>query len=119
MQCLGVASFDGKPCYVLELMTKSGREVTHYYDTNNFFLSGIMEMVETGVGPALQKSSFGDYRKFGGFQFPTRQGWQSEWGVGEVRFDSIEVNTVKPSAFTRPAELQPGNSGRMSPAGKR
>ena len=119
VQCMGVGSFDGKPCYVLKLVTKSGREVTHYYDTNSFFLSGIMEMVEIEAGPFLQKTSFGDYRAFGGFQFPTRQDWQSEWGVGGVRLDSIEVNTVKPSAFEPPTELLPGNSGRMSQLGKR
>jgi hypothetical protein len=78
-----------------------------------------MEMVETGVGAALQKTSFSDYRSFNGFQFPTRQRWRSEWGAGGIRIDSIEVNTVKPSAFNPPTELQRGNSGRMSQAGKR
>ena len=75
--------------------------------------------METGLGPALQKSSFGDYRAFGGFQFPTRQGWQSEWGAGGIRIGLIEVNTVKSSAFKLLTELQPGNSARMSQSGKR
>ena len=79
----------------------------------------IMEMVEIEAGPFLQKTSFGDYRAFGGFQFPTRQDWQSEWGAGGIRIGSIEVNKVKPSAFEPPTELQPGNSARMTQLGKR
>jgi hypothetical protein len=39
------------------MMTQSRREEIHYYDTNSFLLSGIMEIVETGFGPALKQTT--------------------------------------------------------------
>ena len=106
VECVGEAWFEGKKCYVLKLVTLTGREEMHYYDADTFLLAGVMATVETLFGPNLVKCTFGDYREFGGFTFPMRQGYESQWGIGSVQYDSMELNTVTPSAFKLPAELQ-------------
>lgn len=118
--CLGEASFDGRVCYAVDMMTKCRREEIHYYDTNSFLLSGIMEIVETGFGPALKKTKFGDYREFDGFLLPTRLAWQSPASSGLVQFASIEVNGVDDSSVKMPIQsaTQLDNSGKTLCANK-
>ena len=85
MQCLGQASFDGKTCYALKMVLKSGHQETHYYDTNNFLLAGVIWTVGTEDGPVLERDSYGAYREFGGFKFPTRQCWRNKWSGGVMQ----------------------------------
>ena len=67
---LGDTDFEGRRCYELKLVRKSGNEETHYYDTSNHLLAG---MVRSSVfGPSLERFVFDQYREVGGFQFPTR-----------------------------------------------
>jgi hypothetical protein len=112
--CLGEASFEGRTCYAVDMMTQSRREEIHYYDTNSFLLSGIMEVAQTGFGPALKETKFGDYREFGGFLLPTRIGWQSVNTSGTIRYNSIELNDVEESALKMPIQsaAQLGDSRR-------
>jgi hypothetical protein len=100
--CLGEASFEGKTCYVVNVVTQSRREENHYYDTNSFLLAGVMEISQTEYGPVLRRISFDDYRKFGGFLLPTQIDWQSNTTSGTIRYSSIELNDVKESALKMP-----------------
>jgi len=119
--CLGEAAFDGKTCYALKLVTSSNQEETHYYDTTSFLLVGIVGNVESEVGPTLQMTTLGNYREFGGFQFPMRIGWQTHSSRGVVHYSSIEVNAVRPSTFQLPKKLptQPAATGKTPLASKR
>jgi len=118
--CPGEASFEGRTCYAVNLMTQSRREEIHYYDTNSFLLAGIMEFFQTDYGPVLTRTSFDDYREFGGFLLPTRIGWQSDTSSGTIRYSSIELNHVEESALKMPARpvAQPGNLRKMLRANK-
>jgi len=102
--CLGEASLEGKTCYAVDMMTQSRREEIHYYDTNSFLLSGIMEIEETGFGPALKQTKFGNYRELGGFLLPTQVAWQSQIRSGTIQYSSIEVNAVEESALKMPIQ---------------
>jgi len=104
----------------LKLVTSSGQEETHYYDTTSFLLIGIVGNVESDVGPTLQMTTLGNYREFGGFQFPTRIGWQTHSSRGVVQYRSIEVNTVEPSVFRLPTKRlgQPATTSKRSLANK-
>jgi len=102
--CLGEASFEGKTCYAVDMMTQSRREEIHYSDTNSFLLSGIMEIAQTGFGPASKQTKFGDYREFGGFLLPTQIGWHVQVSTGMIHYSSIEVNAVEASALKIPIQ---------------
>lgn len=108
---LGESPFEGQRCYELKLVGQSGNMETHYYNTTNHLLAGIIR--SSVFGPSLERFVFNDYRKFGGFQFPTRI---SYWAEDErdtahlhsdERFTSIEVNQVKNSIFEMPRATVP------------
>jgi len=99
-EVLGKAEYGGRICYALKLVTKSGHEVTHYYDSATFLLVGLMATVETEAGSALRKLSFDDYRAFDGFQIPLLLALQTQAkGTAPrciaIEFISMEVNALK------------------------
>jgi CubicO group peptidase (beta-lactamase class C family) len=108
---LGESSFEGQRCYELRLVRKSGNIETHYYNTNNCVLAGIVR--SSVFGPSLERFAFSDYRKSGGFQFPTRISYQAEdeRDTAHLRsveqLTSVEVNQVKTSVFEMPRETIP------------
>lgn len=104
----------------MNLVTQSRREGIHYYDTNSFLLAGIIGFSQTDYGPVLTRTSFEDYREFGGFLLPTRIGWQSDTSSGTIRYCSIELNDVEESALKMPARTvaQPDNLRKMLRANK-
>ncbi|MDB6125427.1 MAG: hypothetical protein JWQ71_4420 [Pedosphaera sp.] len=104
VESLGETTFEGRKCYALKLVTKSGRQKTHYYDAANFLLSGTMETVEIGGAPTLLKKSFADYREFGGFKFPMRQCSQTQFSKEVMQYGSIEVNRVEDLALKMPVQ---------------
>ena len=100
--CLGEASFGGRTCFAVNLMTQTRREENHYYDTNSFLLAGVMAFSQTDYGAVLTRTSFDDYREFGGFLLPTRIDWQSDNSAGMIRYSSIELNDLEEPALKRP-----------------
>jgi len=106
-EVLGEVSYEHKRCYALKLVTRSGRELMQYYDTATFLLAGAIGTEETEAEPILQRTSFGDYRQFGGFQFPMSISTQRSASTAVeyvlVEFSSVEVNAVKESVVEMPS----------------
>ena len=108
---LGESSFEGQRCYELRLVRKSGNIETHYYNTTNHLLAGVIR--SSVFGPSLERFVFSGYREFGGFQFPTRINYQAEdeRDTAHLRsveqLTSIEVNEVKSSVFEMPRKRIP------------
>lgn len=103
----GLKWFEGKECYELKLLRKSGTQTTHYYDATDYLLAGITETIPTQTGPTWSKTTFANYRKFGGFQFPSRIHMQSEGRDLLFEIGSVELNKVEDSAFDKPEDLPP------------
>jgi hypothetical protein len=100
MHSLGAASFDGRKCWALQVVRKSGKGEVHYYDADSYLLAGTVEYsaaAETWVMTTLR-----DYQAFGGFKFPARIDCRRRWNHFVIRLSSIEVNTVEDSAFKMP-----------------
>jgi serine-type D-Ala-D-Ala carboxypeptidase/endopeptidase len=108
---LGESRFEGQRCYEIKLVRKSGNIETHFYNATNYLLAGIVR--STVFGPSLQRFVFSGYRKFGGFQFPTRISYRAEDERDTAhlhsveQFSSIEVNQVTNSVFEIPRETIP------------
>lgn len=95
VECLGKAQFEGKACYDLKVVTQTHHEEFHYYDTTNFLLAGIFSRTATPGGSGWQKTTFDNYRAFGGFLMPTHIVSQDETGSYPLQFDSVEINSVQ------------------------
>jgi CubicO group peptidase (beta-lactamase class C family) len=108
---LGESPFEGQRCYELRLVRKSGNIETHYYNAGNCLLAGIVR--SSVFGPSLERFVFSDYRKFGGFQFPTRISYRAEDERdtahlhSDEQLTSIEVNQVKSPVFEMPRKTIP------------
>jgi hypothetical protein len=100
MRGLGAASFDGRKCWALKLVRKSGREEIHYYDAANYLLDGIVRF--SAANASWTMATFRDYRDFGGFKFPTWIADRRRQNNYVIRLRSIEVNTVADSVFKLP-----------------
>ena len=99
----GETNFEGTRCHELKLITKSGLEVTHYYNVSNYLLAGVLGRVTVESKPTWYIGSFMEYRKFAGFRFPTHYRCRMEDNEWVVRLNSIQVNCVNGSAFKMPA----------------
>jgi hypothetical protein len=105
-ECAGEAWFEGRKCYVLKLVTWSGRELTHYYDSSTFLLAGGIEVADTALGPVLSKATYSAYQPFGGFLFPTLLRTDSKLNRTVIRHDSLELNGVEASVFETPLKAK-------------
>ena len=102
MESPGAATFEGKDCFALKLTTTSGLEATHYFDAKTGLLAGILTTTVLRTGTTWSRTSFSDYKKFGGVLFPTRLRLNDEGYDITATVKSLELNTVADSDF-RPA----------------
>jgi hypothetical protein len=102
MQSLGATPFDGKDCFAVKLVTKSGLEATHYFDAQTGLLSGVLTTTALRSGTTWSRTSFSDYKKFGGVFFPTRLRLNDEGYEISAKVRSLKLNTASDSDF-RPA----------------
>jgi hypothetical protein len=103
MESLGVSSFDDKDCFVLKLITKSGIEAEHFFDAKTGLLSGILTTTALRSGMTWSRTSFSDYRSFGGVLFPTRLRLNDEGYEITAKVNSLIVNAVPNGDFNPPA----------------
>ena len=106
METIEVTQFEGKECYKLKLIKKSGREVTEYYDTKSGLLSGFVATQESPVGPLTVTAALSEYKKFGDVLFVTKV-TQKIGPIEQVmNLSSMEFNKVKDSAFELPEQIK-------------
>ena len=106
METVGSAQFEGKDCYKLKLVRKSGSEVTEFYETETGLLVGSVGTQESEVGPLVVTNVMSDYKKFGDVLFATRI--QQKMGPIEqvMTISSFELNKVPDSVFELPGQIQ-------------
>lgn len=119
---LGVTLFSGQPCHELKLVRRSGNQETHFYNTTNCLLVGIIR--SSVFGPSLERFTFSDYREFSGFKFPMRTDYEveDERDMGQVRsiekLDSVVINAIEESCFRMPASSRRFENDGVAPTVK-
>jgi hypothetical protein len=104
--CLGETTFDGRKCYAVRLVKKSGEQTTHFYDVKTLRLAGAVQAGLIGNTTMWTKASFGDYKPFDGFQFATRMEYASQHNSAVLHIDSLKINQVGDSVFKMPTEVR-------------
>jgi hypothetical protein len=106
MQTVERTTFEGKECYKLKLVRRSGQEVTEYYQVDTGLLAGSAETQETPLGPIAATAIASDYRKFGDVLFATRL-VQKMGPLSQVMtFEKMEFNTVEDAKFDLPEAIK-------------
>lgn len=98
--------FEGRPCYKLRLVRKTGGEDIEFYDAETGLKAGSITSRETHMGTVSGTTVEGGYRKFGNLLQPTTV--RSRIGGLEqvVTITEIEFDTVEPAIFELPAEIK-------------
>ena len=101
----GRTMFEGRECYVVRLVRRSGIEVTEYYDASSGLIAGSRMNSTSAMGSVPTTTVVDEYRTFDGVLMPTKVR-QRAMGVESVlTTTSVEHNRVPPAAFVPPAEI--------------
>jgi hypothetical protein len=106
MQTLGKTQFEGKDCYKVKLVRKSGQESIEYYDLETGLLSGSSEVQETPLGAISVTAVISDYKKFGEILFATRLTQKMGPLAQVMSFEKMDLNSVADSAFDLPQQIK-------------
>jgi len=106
METIGQETFDGKDCYKLKLVRKSGQEVTEYYEVKTGLLAGSASLEETPLGSISVTAMVGDYKKFGDVLFATRLTQKMGPLSQLMTFEKMEFNQVDNSVFALPDQIK-------------
>jgi hypothetical protein len=106
MQTVGKNPFEGKDCYKLKLVRKSGQETIEYYDAQKGLLTGSTEVQETPLGAITVTAVISEYKKFGDLLFATRLTQKMGPLAQVMSFEKMEFNTVPDRAFDLPEQIK-------------
>jgi hypothetical protein len=99
-------TFDGRPCYKIELSRIDGSKDFDYYDVTTGLRAGNESTRETQMGTITQTSIEGGYKKFGKVMQPTLLTTKAMGVDQRIALDTIEYDTVQPSVFEAPAAIK-------------
>jgi hypothetical protein len=106
MTTVDKVTFEGRSCYKISLIRKSGAEDFDFYDVETGLKAGAIGNRESQMGKMNVTQVHSDYKKFGGLLVPTTLK-QSAMGVQQIlTLTSIEFDKVDPSVFVPPAPIQ-------------
>ena len=99
-------TFEGRSCYKVSLIRKTGGEDIDFYDVETGLKAGALLTRETPMGPMTVTQVQSDYKKFGGLLVPTSLK-QTAMGAEQImKITAIEFDTVPPSIFDPPAQIK-------------
>jgi hypothetical protein len=106
MTTLERTDFEGRPCYKLRLVRKTGGEDTEFYDVATGLKAGSITTRETQMGTVTGTTVATDYRKFGNLLQPATV--RSQIGAVQqiITITSVEYDRVPASVFDLPAEIK-------------
>lgn len=106
MTTLEQTMFEGRQCYKLKLVRKTGGEDIEFYDVATGLKAGSITTRESQMGTVTGTQVSGEYRKFGNLLQPTVV--KSKIGGLEqvITITSVEYDNVPPSVFEIPAGIK-------------
>lgn len=106
METVEIAEFQGKRCYKLKVIRKSGDESTEFFDVESGLLIGTISTQETPLGSMAVTSTLSNYKTFGGILTPTRL-TQKVAGIEQIMtIQKVEYDNVPETTFAMPKEIQ-------------
>lgn len=106
MTTLEMTDFEGRPCYKVRLVRKTGREDIEFYDVTTGLKAGTITSRETPMGSMTVTTVEQDYRQFGNLKQPTMVSAQIAGAKQVITITSVEYDNVPASVFEMPAEIK-------------
>lgn len=110
METVALTEFEGKECYEVRLVSKSGRETFEFFDAETGLKIGSESKGQSGNYVFGGSEILDDYREYGGVLIPTKYTWRYEgWPYEQVvTVTEVELDNVPDTVFALPAELEDG-----------
>ncbi|MEW6157347.1 MAG: hypothetical protein AB1813_07935 [Verrucomicrobiota bacterium] len=106
VETLGKSDFEGKPCYRVSLVTRSGNELVKYFDVASGLLIGFTGKQDSPFGETEITSVFSDYKMIGDLKVAMKL-TQRLGPISMVTIlESIEQNQVDLAIFVLPPAIK-------------
>ena len=111
METLGSIKVDGRTCFQVLLVRKSGEVFDEFYDAETGLLHQRRRRDEANGGSRQLLETYRDYRRFGNQLVPVRQVFTALEYREELTISKVEWDTVpeRRSSTRRPTSRPPGN----------
>ena len=101
METVERTDFDGRPCYKLRLVRRTGGEDIEFYDVATGLKAGSITTRETQMGSVTGTTIETDYRKFGNLLQPTTVrsevgGLQQVIAIATYEYDNVAASVFEP-----------------------
>jgi len=106
VKTLEKVTFDGRPCYKVNLKRIDGSSDIDYYDAETGLRAGSENTRETQMGKVAQTSIEGGYKKFGKLMQATSVKVKAMGMEQVITLDTLEYDNVQPSAFEPPPAIK-------------
>ncbi len=98
--------FEGRPCYKIRLVRKTGGEDIEFYDVATGLKAGSITSRETPMGTVTATTVESDYKKFGNLLQPTMVKSQVGGLQQVITVTAVNYDKVPPSIFDLPAGIK-------------
>ncbi len=106
MTTLEQTEFEGRLCYRIRLVRKTGQEEFEFYDVETGLKAGGIATRETPMGTVTATTVETDYRRFGALLQPSTVRSQIGGLQQVITITSIEYDTVPASVFEMPSGIE-------------
>ncbi len=106
METVELTEFQGKPCYKVKLVSKTGREFAEFFDQQTGLLAGNVGEQESPGRTVEQITVYSDYKRFGDLLLPTRTVVRVMDFERVMTYESVEFNTVDETVYELPEEVK-------------
>jgi hypothetical protein len=106
MTTLERTTFEGRECYKVRLVRKTGGEDIEFYDVATGLKAGSITTRESQMGTVTGTQVTGEYRKFGNLLHPTVVKSQMAGIEQTITITAVEYDAVPPSMFEAPAAIK-------------
>lgn len=106
METLERTMFDGKECYKVKLVRKSGKEILQFFDVKTGLLVGQQGKQESPMGAFDVTTSLDDYKEFDGVRTAAKT--TVDLGILKqvLTIDSVEYDKVDDKVFALPPQIK-------------
>ena len=106
METLGTIKADGKTCFQVLLVRKSGEVFDEFYDAESGLLHQRRRVDEANGGCRELLETYDDYRRFGNQMVPVQQVFTALQYREELTISKVEWDNVAETVFEPPADLK-------------
>jgi hypothetical protein len=106
MQTVGARTVDGRACWNVRMVTRSGTEVMNcFYKESGLLIAGSMKQ-QSQMGEMQVDVAYGDYKDFDGIRMPTKTTMSMMGQQMTTTLKSVSHEAIPDSTFALPAEIK-------------